>query len=299
MSKKEERQKIKATVKSTIASVLAEDETTQKAKMEEVFDNYETTLAELRDAEVAANQKNADLTAQIESLAAEKEALETELVSVKDELAASKRTLEDVTKKSSELEKKITEMEAEAAMQRRVKELEEAGLLSSGKSADRLKARIKGMSDEEYAEFKSDLELWKSDLMKDMPAPEKGAAEPVTEPAPAAPKVEPAPVAPKAEPVAPVVDTAATPAPADTVVKAEPVTASAEPTEPAAPAADTEPVDSTVSDSESAKMTAAKLIQLKKDLASLNLKTTISLEDDEALVQEYASILWPEKEESK
>lgn len=299
MSKKEERQKIKATVKSTVASVLAEDETTQKAKMEEVFDNYENTLAELRDAEVAANQKNADLTAQIESLTSEKEALESELQTTKDELAASKRTLEDVTKKSADLEKKITEMEAEAAMQRRVTELEEAGLLSSGKSADRLKARIKGMNDEEYAEFKADLELWKSDMMKDVPAPEKGAAEPVTEPAPVvAQKAEPAPVAPKTEPVAPVVDTAAaTPAPADTVVKAEPVTASAEPTEPAA--ADAEPVDSTVSDSESAKMTAAKLIQLKKDLASLNLKTTISLEDDEALVQEYASILWPEKEESK
>ena len=276
MSKKEERQKIKATVKSTVASVLAEDETTQKAKMEEVFDNYETVLAELRDAEVAANDKITDLTTQIDSLTADKEALETELQSTKDELAATKRSLEDVTNKSNDLEKKISEMEAEAAMQRRVKELEEAGLLSGGKSADRLKVRIKGMNDEEYAEFKADLELWKSDMMKDIPAPtpDKGVAEPAA-PAPA---VEPAAVA--------------APAP---VVKVEPVTAAAEPTEPAAPA---EPasVDDSVSDSESAKMTAAKLLQLRKDLASLNLGTSVSLEDDEALVEEYRNTLWAEEE---
>lgn len=259
MNKKEERQKIKATVKSTVASILAEDEATQKAKMEEVFDTYETTLSELRDAEVAANDKITDLNSQIDSLAAEKEALETELQSTKDELAATKRSLEDVTTKSDALEQKISEMEAEAAMQRRVKELEEAGLLSSGKSADRMKVRIKGMNDEEYAEFKADLELWKSDMMKDVPAPapDKGVAKPAP------------------------------------IVKVEPVTAAAEPTEPAAPY---EPasVDDSVSDSESAKMTAAKLLQLRKDLASLNLVTSVSLEDDEALVQEYVDTLWAE-----
>jgi len=47
-------------------------------------------------------------------------------------------------------------------------------------------------------------------------------------------------------------------------------------------------------------MTAAKLIQLKKDLAALNLKTTISSpEDDQALIQEYASVMWHVEEESK
>jgi hypothetical protein len=282
MSKKDERQKIKATVKSTVASVLAEDETTQKVKMEEVFAEYETTLAELRDAEVAASEKNAELAAQVDSLVAEKEALESEITSLKDELAIAKRAVEDATKKSDELAKKINDMEKEAAMLRRVKELEEAGLLSSGKSADRLKARIKGMDDEEYAEYKSELVSLREDWLKEVPTPEKVVAE-----VPAA---------------VPVVDATATVGTTPEVVKVEPVTAATAETTPTptADAGETASTESSVSDSESAKMTAAKLLQLKKDLASLNLKTTIgSLEDDEALVQEYASIMWPEKEESK
>ena len=153
MSKKDERQKIKATVKSTVASVLAEDEAIQKAKMEEVFTEYETTMSELRDAEVAASDRNTELTFQIESLTAEKEALESEIESLKEELVMTKSDLEASANKTAELEERISDMETEAAMLRRVKELEEVGLLSSGKSADRLKIRIKGMSDDEYAEY--------------------------------------------------------------------------------------------------------------------------------------------------
>jgi hypothetical protein len=277
MSKKDERQKIKATVKSTVASVLAEDETTQKVKMEEVFAEYETTLAELRDAEVAANEKNAELTTQIESLTAEKEALESEIISLKAEIDSAKTDLVKATEKSTELEQKINDMEKEAAMQRRVKELEEAGLLSSGKSADRLKSRIKGMDDEEYTEYKSELESLKADWLKDVPVPEPVVAD---------------------VPVAPVVDTP-TIAAVPEVVKVEPVVATDTPATPVEPD-EAAVVDDSVADSESAKMTAAKLIQLKKDLAALNLKTTISSpEDDQALIQEYASVMWPVKEESK
>ncbi len=281
MSKKDERQKIKATeskVKSTVAAVLAEDEAVQKVKMEEVFNEYEVTLADLRDAEVAATEKNAELAAQVESLTAEKEALETEIISLKDELVTVKTSLEEASKKSVDLEAKINDMEKEAAMQRRVKELEEAGLLSSGKSADRLKARIKGMDDEEYAEYKSELVSLREDWLKEVPTPETGVAET------------------PATPVADVATTGTTPE----VVKVEPVSATAETATETTDADETASTEPSVADSESAKMTAAKLLQLKKDLASLNLKTTIgSLEDDEALVKEYASIMWPDKEESK
>jgi hypothetical protein len=281
MSKKDERQKIKATeskVKSTVAAVLAEEEAVQKVKMEEVFNEYEVTLADLRDAEVAATEKNAELAAQVESLTAEKEALETEVMSLKDELATVRTSLEEATKKTADLESKINDMEKEAAMQRRVTELEEAGLLSSGKSADRLKARIKGMDDEEYAEYKSELVSLREDWLKDVPTPETGVAE---------------------TPATPVVDVATTGTTPE-VVKVEPVTAVVETEATTTDADETASTEDSVSDSESAKMTAAKLLQLKKDLASLNLKTTIgNLEDDDALVKEYASIMWHEEEESK
>jgi chromosome segregation ATPase len=155
--KKDERQKIKATAKTTVASVLSEEEAAQKQKLEEIVTEYETTLAELRQAEVAAADEKADLIGKIDTLEADKSALETEIAGLKKEVDSLKSELEGATKKFGDLEKQMTEMQQAAAMNKRTSELEEAGLLSSGDVADKQKARIKNMSDDEFSDYKSEL----------------------------------------------------------------------------------------------------------------------------------------------
>ena len=155
--KKDERQKIKATAKTAVASVLSEEEAAQKAKMEEIVTEYETTLSELRQAEVAAAEETADLIGKIDTLETEKATLETELADLKKEVESLKSELEKVTTKNTDLETQMTEMQQAAAIEKRTSELEEAGLLSSGDAADKQKARVKNMSDDEFADYKSEL----------------------------------------------------------------------------------------------------------------------------------------------
>jgi chromosome segregation ATPase len=157
MTKKEERQKIKAQAKSTVASVLAEEEATQKVKLEEVITDYENTLAELRASEVAAAEKTDELTGKIAELESEKASLVTEIETLKAEIETLKVELEKANAKSADLEKKLSDAAKEAAMQKRTSELEEAGLLSSGPAAEKQKARVVNMNDEEFAEYKAEL----------------------------------------------------------------------------------------------------------------------------------------------
>ena len=61
------------------------------------------------------------------------------------------------------LEGEVEKMKQEAAVKARVAELEEAGLLSGSKLSDKRLARIKSMDDEEFAEYKSELEELKAE----------------------------------------------------------------------------------------------------------------------------------------
>lgn len=172
MKKKEERQEqrqqVKAKARSTVASVLAEDEVIQKDKLVELVTDYETEMTDVIASERAAIEKNTELSAQLEALETEKAALTSEVVALKEELAAVKTQLEEVSKKNSELESKLVEVEREATLQQRVGELESAGILiSEGPAAEKQKAKVKGMSDSEFADYKEEFlaarDAWKKE----------------------------------------------------------------------------------------------------------------------------------------
>ena len=294
MSKKDERQKSKAAAKSAVASVLAEDEAMQKLKMEEVFAEYESQLTELREAEVAAIAKTKELSDQVESLLAEKEALESEIASLKEELATASTKVEEVSKQNTELAQRLTEMEKEAAMQKRMTELEEAGLLTSDKITDKLNAKVKKMDDEEFADYKAELTSFKADWSKSVEA----AVDTEVETDKAAKSSEcKDKCKDKDDPKECMDDCMDDGDDEEEEKKGKGSKGEKAKAKPAKPAKAEQTEEADVADPESAKITMAKLLQLKKELASLNQLTTIgSLKDDEAMVKEFASVMWQEEE---
>jgi DNA repair exonuclease SbcCD ATPase subunit len=163
----DERKKIKAEAKSKVSEVLAqEDQAKMQAKLDELFNDVLTELAESKADKDKVVEDNTRLTETLENLKSERETLEK----AKEELEV---TAEDLQKKLEAADQKITSLEAEfdkitkeAALRARVTELEEAGLMSSGKAADRLMQRIKEMDDTAFADYKTELVELKSAWVK-------------------------------------------------------------------------------------------------------------------------------------
>jgi len=183
--KKEERQRIKTIAKQLVASVSAEEEASQKGKLEDLFSDYETTLAEVRASEQAATEDNLKLSEQIETLKAEKQELEDQLKEKDVEMETLKASIEtdkadleaavaEANKKVEVLQAKFDELEKAAMLQTRVKDLEEAGILAKGKAADKQLARITKMDEGEFkeyvAEFLSIREEWERTVAEAAPS---------------------------------------------------------------------------------------------------------------------------------
>jgi len=163
--KQNKTKQIRATAKQAVAEVLA-DETNQKAKMEELVEGYQTELSDINDAKAAVEEENQTLSAENEALRSEKKELESKVTELEKEISELKKANEDIEKAKKDLETKLSDMEQDAAMQKRVTELEEAGLLTSGTTSDKLRIRIKKMDDEAFAEYKTELLSFKAEWEK-------------------------------------------------------------------------------------------------------------------------------------
>ena len=156
--KNKERKSIKAAAKSQVAEIFAvEDTAQQKSLLEDAFEEAKTQITDLESAlETASDEKN-KLVDDIEALKAKNEELDKYKTEVEKEKSELEKSLAEATKQIEELTKKIDDMEKDAAMNLRSSELENLGLISKGKTAERQKAKIRNMSDEEYADYKSEL----------------------------------------------------------------------------------------------------------------------------------------------
>jgi chromosome segregation ATPase len=157
---------IRATAKQAVAEVLAAEEPKQKEKMEELVEGYQTELSEIDEAKAAVEEENKTLSADNEALRSEKKELEDRISELETEISELKKAKEAIEQAKKDLETKLGNMEQDAAMQKRVNELEEAGLLTSGTVTDKLKTRIKKMDEEEFAEYKTELITFKSEWEK-------------------------------------------------------------------------------------------------------------------------------------
>jgi len=169
-----ERKSIKAAAKSQVAEILAVEDTAQhKALLEEAFEEAKTQITDLESALETATEEKDKLVDDIEALKAEKEELEKSASDTDSEKDDLKKALDEATKKIEELTKQIEDMEKDAAMNLRIGDLDKLGLLSKGKAADKQKAKVRDMSNEEYAEYKDELlELragWEESVKTDKP----------------------------------------------------------------------------------------------------------------------------------
>lgn len=156
--KTDERKKIKSDAKSKASEVLAQkDEVTMMAKTEELFNDVLTELAEVKAEKDKSVEDNTKLTEDLENLKSEKDELATQKAELEAKAEELQQKLEAADERIKELEGHLESVKQEAALQARVAELEEAGLLSAGKAADKQKSRIKAMDDEAFAEYKSEL----------------------------------------------------------------------------------------------------------------------------------------------
>lgn len=186
--KTDERKKIKADANSKVAEVLAQkDQAQMQAKLTELFNDVLIELAEAKSDKDKSVEDNTRLSEDLEVLKSERDELAKEKAELEAKAEELQKKLDDADKKITDLEGSIQSMKQEAALQARVTELEEAGLISGGKVGDKQRTRIKSMSDEEFAEYKSELlELkaaWskKEEPAKETPAKNKKGKEVETE----------------------------------------------------------------------------------------------------------------------
>lgn len=169
-----ERKSIKAAAKSQVAEILAVEDTAQhKALLEEAFEEAKTQINDLESALEQATEEKDKLVDDVEALKAEKEELENSTSKSDSEKDDLKKALDEANKQIEELTKKIEDMEKDAAMNLRIGDLDKLGLLSKGKAADKQKAKVRDMTEEEYADYKDELlELrkgWEESVKKDTP----------------------------------------------------------------------------------------------------------------------------------
>lgn len=165
------RKQIKSAARSQVADIYAaETEDTQRQKMEEAFEDAKTQIFDLEEHLQAATKDNEKLVDNVENLKKEKEELEQVKVDLEAKQAELQDHLDEASKEVENLKKQIEDMEKDAAVQARASELGDLGLLSRGKSSDRQKARIRDMSEEEFADYKDELlalrEDWEAEMGK-------------------------------------------------------------------------------------------------------------------------------------
>lgn len=162
--KTDERKKLNAEAKSKASEVMAqENETKMQAKLEELFREVLTEKADAEADKDKATEDNTKLSEDLENLKSEKEELSTQKADLDAQAEELQKKLDEADKKIETLESEVEKMKQEAAVKARVAELEEAGLLSGSKLSDKRLSRIKAMDDEEFAEYKSELEELKAE----------------------------------------------------------------------------------------------------------------------------------------
>jgi chromosome segregation ATPase len=171
MKNKEQHKKINTEARRQAALVFSEtDINEQKAKLEEIFAGYEATILDLTESETAAKESNEVLSVRHEELKEAKKVLESQITSFDQEKTDLETKLEEANERAKELEGKLASIENEIKLQSRVKELEEAGVLSKGKSAEKQLDKIKVMSDESFAEYVEEQKELRSELLEEAKA---------------------------------------------------------------------------------------------------------------------------------
>ena len=155
-----DKKDLEKTVAEIVAAAFNEKEEAEIRKNVEAELNKSTqTISDLTSALEAKNTEVSELEAQ----ASEKDEKVTQLEA---ELEAAKQELETTKAKLTDTEKDFEELKKDRLMEQRAAELESAGVVSSDKEAQL--AKVRDMSDEDFASYKSELESIRASVMEEI-----------------------------------------------------------------------------------------------------------------------------------
>lgn len=155
-----ENKDLKIQVAAVVENLFNEKEEADiRKKTEEALQKSATSISELT---TALETKNAEVSA-FEAVISEKDATVQQLTS---ELEAAKVELENANVKLMDSEKALNDMIKERAAERRMVEIEDAGVARSDRDSQMTK--VKEMTDEEFASYKDELVSIREAVVKEL-----------------------------------------------------------------------------------------------------------------------------------
>ena len=141
-------EKLRKDVEAVVAAIFSEQEEAEIRKQtEEALGKSATTIEELTTALEAKNSEFDELEVKLSESEDKAKDLTTEL-------EAAQEKIEEATKKSDEAEGALEEIKKDRATELRMKELEEAGVVSDEETQS---SKVREMSDEDFASYKGEL----------------------------------------------------------------------------------------------------------------------------------------------
>jgi hypothetical protein len=141
-------EKLKQDVEAVVAQIFSEKEEAEIRKQtEEALSEAANTIDELTTSLEASNVEIAEKAEELSEANEKVQNLETEL-------EAARAETEEFKTKAEEAESALEEMKKDRATELRVKELEEAGVVSNKEAQS---SKVREMSDEDFASYKDEL----------------------------------------------------------------------------------------------------------------------------------------------
>jgi chromosome segregation ATPase len=141
-------EKLRKDVEAVVATIFSEQEEAEIRKQtEEALGKSATTIEELTTALEAKNSEFEELEAKLSESEDKAKDLTTEL-------EAAQEKIEKATKKSDEAEGALEEIKKDRATELRMKELEEAGVVSDEETQS---SKVREMSDEDFTSYRDEL----------------------------------------------------------------------------------------------------------------------------------------------
>lgn len=141
-------EKLRKDVEAVVAKIFSEQEEADIRKQtEKALGKSATTIEELTTALEAKNSEFEELEVKLSESEGKAKDLTTEL-------EAAQEKIDDATKKSDDAEGALEEIKKDRAVETRVKELEEAGVISDNEAQS---TKVREMSDEDFTSYKDEL----------------------------------------------------------------------------------------------------------------------------------------------
>lgn len=157
-------------VREAVREALAEKEEAERlSKVEDLLNTAEATINGLTDTISQKDEELASVADQRDSLKTLVEELQTKATELDEKLAQAEEEKRVIEERASVAEQELASLEANRRLAARVSELEEVKVLKSDEEKRVVQtARIRDLSDEEFASYKEELVELRSDLEEEL-----------------------------------------------------------------------------------------------------------------------------------